>query len=254
MSILSVASMICEEICLQPQQLLNNYVASVGIIKFEEFHRYCASYRIVITEDMFEEMLANNSNYLFTESEYGWIPTQLDELDQAVEMLLTEEDDFFGYDAIAKPMWQDKFKEATEEFGVCFDLENDNDISDRVISLPQRLTLPEKCVFHCQMRKGGGDWEQPSIYFRCQLWDGYAFGHNSNPYFCFIPNHDQGNYHLIKHEDIWGSPDSNSKIEEEPDEKECWAALEDYLLELIDEEVKEHEKNDSDVEESGEKR
>jgi len=155
-------------------------------------------------------------------------------------ILLNEDKEFFGYDAISDPMWGVKFKEAEEKFGVEFNLENDDVVVERTITIPQERWEFTKCTFHCQMRKGGGDWEQPSIYFRCQLWDGHAFGLSeySNPYFCYIPNKVQGNLHLINGEKNQTSPDSDSKKDIEPNEHKCWESLKDYLKELVDKEIK----------------
>jgi hypothetical protein len=154
-------------------------------------------------------------------------------------MLLSEEKEFFGYDAISKPMWSDKFNEAQKKFGVEFNLENDDTITERVIIIPQKRWEFSKCTFHCQMRKGGGDWEAPSIYFRCQLWDGYAFGLSQydDPYFCYIPNKVQGNLHLLGEKGNQTSPDNDSKSDLEPDERKCWESLRDYLKELVDKEI-----------------
>jgi hypothetical protein len=162
--------------------------------------------------------------------------------------LLTEDKEFFGYDAISKPMWDEKFKEAKKEFGVSFSLENDDTIVERVITIPQKQWESSKCTFHCQMRKGGGDWERPSIYFRCQLWDGYAFelSQYHNPYFCFIPNKEQGNLHLLGSKGNQTSPNNDSGLDDiEPDERKCWASLNDYLKELVDKEIKEVKKGNS---------
>ena len=45
---------------------------------------------VSITEEEFVDLLANNDKYLFTESDDGWIPT---ELNQAEEILLEDKKD-----------------------------------------------------------------------------------------------------------------------------------------------------------------
>ncbi|MFA5766950.1 MAG: hypothetical protein WC919_03440 [Candidatus Paceibacterota bacterium] len=75
-----IASTISEQIGEQPQELFDRYLESVEAITFEEFQGYCSMKGITITEDMFVDLLANNREYLFTESEEGWLPTKLDEL------------------------------------------------------------------------------------------------------------------------------------------------------------------------------
>jgi hypothetical protein len=75
-----IASTISEQICDKPQELFDRYLEFVNAITFEEFQSYCLMQGIVITEDMFTDLLANNREYLFTESEEGWLPTKLDEL------------------------------------------------------------------------------------------------------------------------------------------------------------------------------
>lgn len=75
-----IASTISEQIGDKPQELFDRYVESVDVLTFEEFQGYCSMKGIIITEDMFADLLANNREYLFTESEDGWLPTNLDEL------------------------------------------------------------------------------------------------------------------------------------------------------------------------------
>lgn len=155
-----------------------------------------------------------------------------------------EKQNFFCYDALSKKMWQEKFRQATDKFDVHFDLENDDAVAERVITIPQKPQSEEKCTFHCQIRKGGGDWQLSSVYFRCELWDGYAHGISRwrDPYFCFIPNKEQGNLHLIKKK-CWLSPNNNdheSKEAPDPDEHQCWVSLKEYLTKLVEKEVQDH--------------
>jgi hypothetical protein len=86
MDISRIASTICEDADIQLQTLFNNYVASVDNIKLNGFRNYCSHRGVIITEDMFEEILASNEEYLFTESEDGWLPISLDELESELDL------------------------------------------------------------------------------------------------------------------------------------------------------------------------
>ena len=86
MDITRVAGVICEAINVQPQELLNSYVAAIGVVEFEGFSNYCSTHGIVITEDILADMLASNEKYLFTESEDGWVPTLMDELESELDL------------------------------------------------------------------------------------------------------------------------------------------------------------------------
>lgn len=81
MDVARIASVISEQIDDKPQELLNGYVKSVATITFADFSSYCSARCVHITEDTFVEMLANNGNYLFTESEEGWVSTPVGELE-----------------------------------------------------------------------------------------------------------------------------------------------------------------------------
>jgi hypothetical protein len=81
MDITRIADTICERTDTEPQELLSNYAESVGEIDFEGFGNYCLCCGITITEDTLASLLANNEEYLFTESENGWTPTLLDKLE-----------------------------------------------------------------------------------------------------------------------------------------------------------------------------
>jgi hypothetical protein len=75
-----IAATVSERAGDRPQELFNKYIESVDALTFEEFQGYCSARGIMVTEDMFTELLANNRDYLFTESDEGWLPTNLSEL------------------------------------------------------------------------------------------------------------------------------------------------------------------------------
>lgn len=86
MDISRIAGVISEQINDRPQELLDRYAESVGAVEFAGFSNYCSSRGITITEAAFAELLAGNSRFLFTESEDGWIPTLVEELEEALEI------------------------------------------------------------------------------------------------------------------------------------------------------------------------
>ena len=86
MDITRIAGTICEAVDTQPQKLLDSYVVSIGVVEFEGFSNYCLTHGITITEDILTDMLASNEKYLFTESEDGWTPTPLDELESELDL------------------------------------------------------------------------------------------------------------------------------------------------------------------------
>lgn len=75
-----IAATISECVDERPQLLFDRYVESVETVTFEEFKGYCIARGQDITENAFIELLANSDEYLFTESEKGWSPAKLDEL------------------------------------------------------------------------------------------------------------------------------------------------------------------------------
>lgn len=144
----------------------------------------------------------------------------------------------FNYNDIINEMWRKKLSSAHEEFKVYFDNENDDDVTERIITIDQDQWDHTKCQFNCEMRSAGGDWESPVLYFRCQIINGYAKGYSTytNPHFIFIPNKEQGNNHLIKTKNGWSAPDS--EIDETPNERACWESLEKHLTKLVQDEIK----------------
>lgn len=143
--------------------------------------------------------------------------------------------DFFDYSSVSDVMWDEKFKEAKEEFNVEFNLENDEATTQRTITIPQKTWEHSKCRFRCEMRYAGGDWEAPSVYFRCQLVDGYADGISKygDPHFVVIPDGDNGNeHHSRSDKGTWVAPDNESDASR-PNEKECWRYLNAYLEDMV---------------------
>lgn len=146
----------------------------------------------------------------------------------------------FDYHPIAKEMWADRFQEAKKKFNISFNLENDDEISDRVIKIDKD---PRPCRFACELRFGGGDWEFSSAYFRCQLKDGsyhdaddnYLSKYNDSSFFIVIPGKDDGNGHFVKSDKgVWGSPGNNDVSDvERPSERKAWKFLNDYLQDLV---------------------
>lgn len=151
----------------------------------------------------------------------------------------------FDYDNIAKRMWQDKLAEAKKEFKITFDTENDEPLSNRIITIPQSQWDFAKCRFKCELRSAGGDWEHPVLYFRCQLIDGYArdLTKSGDSQFCVIPKQKDGNPHLVKTKSgKFGAPNNNDisrEDVEERDEPAAWKFLERHLKELVDAEIAE---------------
>ena len=163
-------------------------------------------------------------------------------------VILQKSEDFFTYDDMANQKWRELTHEVMKTFNVYFDLENDNPMSKRVIIIPEKEWEFTKCKFRCRMYSAGGDWQYPVRYFRCQLVDGYAFGiekYRSSGMFIYIPKKTEGNYHLIAGKTgsgKWYAPDSQDYkkgIDPEPNDRDCWKALNNYLKELVDKEIEE---------------
>jgi len=98
------------------------------------------------------------------------------------------------------------------------------------------------CKFRCELRQAGGDWENPSQYFRCQLIDGYAkdISQYSDPYFCVIPDGDNGNTNLIKSDSGgWVATGNSDTDGEDLKDKKCWKFLKEYLTDLVNQAIEE---------------
>lgn len=156
-----------------------------------------------------------------------------------LQLLYEFDEDFFSYDYIANDMWKDLIHKTKKEFKIQFDLENNESTKQqRIITIPQKEWEYTECKCKCELCQAGGDWEIPVYYFKCQVISGYFLDHksHSNSYFIYIPDKTKGNYHLVKHNDLWVAPNNNDYkkgIDPEPKERDCWKSLEQYLKELV---------------------
>jgi len=151
---------------------------------------------------------------------------------------------FFDYGNLAKEEWRELLRDAQEEQGISFDTENDDATAQRAITLDQQKGAVSKPRFNCEMRRAGGDWQVPVVYFRCQLKQGWARGLSQygprGPFFIFIPSRADGNT-LVKTSKVgdgkgkWSAADNQGSRKSEiqkPDERSCWAALKKHLQDL----------------------
>lgn len=157
---------------------------------------------------------------------------------------------FFDYKDLSKDMWQKKVKEAQDEHGISFDLENDTDIGQREIDIPQdHWDWFKYCKFRCELYSACGDWQNPVLYFRCQLRDGYARDLHGGDHFIFVPSKDEGNVNLIKDGSKWRASEdddfkvSQRKAQHKPNEHKAWLGLKRYLRKLVDDEIAAVKKN-----------
>lgn len=136
----------------------------------------------------------------------------------------------FDTNQTMKYLWLKQTEEAMKKFNIHFDLEN-YDASSKDGDVKTYKTGDKS--FKYQKCWAGGDWQQPSILYRCQLVDGYVDGMSqygqTNGCFVFIPNDKEGNVHLQKTEkgDLV-PPDDNDK-NPKPDENLCLQSLKKYL-------------------------
>jgi len=149
----------------------------------------------------------------------------------------------FNYDNISKEMWREKISEAQKESNITFDTENDEPISNRSITIPQKFWEHATCRFKCELRSAGGDWQHQIYYFRCQLSDGHAEGLSkySNSQFCVIPGKKDGNPHLATTKSGFTAP-NNSDVSTtdvaEKSEPNSWKFLKRHLKQLVDAEIR----------------
>ncbi len=159
---------------------------------------------------------------------------------------LTED---FNYDILADEKWRELLKEAMDDAGINFDTENDDakHKNERIIKVGTDLagsTSPRKYAkFRCQIRAAGGDWQQMSYYFRCQIIDGWAHDFRfdremstyTNNMFCMIPPKDGGNVHLLEKDGRMFPPDQHDKEEMVPNAAACWEWLTKQLTKMVHE-------------------
>ena len=147
-----------------------------------------------------------------------------------IKSIIIEYETYFNHKQIFKNLWTKLSKEEQEKSKIFFDLENDDDINNRVIKIRNNRYL-------CQLCQAGGDWEVGVYYFRCQLDKGYTINNISqyNEYggcFVYIPGKNS-NLFLIEKDDKLYTPNNNDlellKEEREKIKKLCWKELNQYL-------------------------
>ena len=106
----------------------------------------------------------------------------------------------FNYDRISREMWDKKLQHAMKKFGISFDTENNDKIDEKTITIEQKHWETTKCQIICQAWAAGGDWETSTMYFKCQVKEGYfnidGESMMSDAFFIFIPDNKNGNYQL----------------------------------------------------------
>lgn len=153
---------------------------------------------------------------------------------------------FFDYKDLSNDMWRDKVKEAQDKYGVHFDLENDYDVAQREIEVDQdEWEHFSKVKFRCELFSAGGDWENPVLYFRCQLFKGYARDLSQGDHFIYIPSQGEGNTSLVKGKDGWHASDNSdtTKDESKPNQYKAWQGLKKYLQKLVKDKIAENRKD-----------
>ena len=165
---------------------------------------------------------------------------------------VNKDQDVFTYDAMSKDLWYGAFQEAAEHFNTHFDLENNDPVKD---GSQKQITIKDgdsTWKFNCQMMKAGGDWEDPSLYFRCQLVTGPFYGSDAIPesdimfpgkdisqysdsaYFVLIPPPEAGNTHLVPKDNGEGYVATTDQYDEiELDYKAAWNWVEQYLTDYV---------------------
>lgn len=182
--------------------------------------------------------------------------TNASEEDKALLLGIQESDDEeldLDYRRVINNYWGDKITSHMEECGISFDRENDEKIGHRIITIDQDEWETTKCKASCEAWVGGGDWEMPTMYFRCQVQEGYFNVDNetlmSDAFFVFIPNDREGNVQLTENNGKLMPIDGDSKESKKLkySEKDCWYSLKKYLEDCVQKEtqkVREYNKND----------
>lgn len=151
----------------------------------------------------------------------------------------------FDYSYMAKEKWQELLKEMMDVSDVSFDLENDYNIGDdKLITVhveDENSDHPIKDQVRCQLFEAGGDWQEPTCYFRCQVASGRFYcsctdkllSQYDNSMFCLIPPKNEGNYHLKEEDGKYFPSDADcTKDNDEKitySEKDCWEWLKNML-------------------------
>lgn len=159
---------------------------------------------------------------------------------------------FFNYNEIADAMWSGLINKAHDHFNIYFDHENDEAAgSGKVftveVSRPPENIYPLKYEFKCRMHKAGGDWQEPSCYFRCQITSGSFYdifgrypgniGTHKNSCFVVIPGISDGNSRLVAKDNGAGLVAMDHNYQQDPpelDERKAWKFLEDYLHTMVE--------------------
>lgn len=171
-----------------------------------------------------------------------------------------DRDHLFSYKELEKDYWTDIWQKAKEHFNTRFDWENNNESKDETPKTfifkrqdPERADLENVFRVRCQMWFAGGDWEYPSIYFRCQLlensFNGLGsiktylgdFGIYGNSHVILIPPKEAGNNHLTKGKKGWvalNNGEVNDDKVEDLEPKKAWQWVEDYFRKMINNHVK----------------
>lgn len=163
----------------------------------------------------------------------------------------------FTYSELEKTLWNDVFKEAMKYFQISFDLENnDPDSSElpKIIRICRPSTdkvqrgkqIPmDEFTVSCQLWFAGGDWEYPSMYFKCQLIEDSFYGLGSmktyrgdfssygKPHIILIPPPSAGNSNLIPGKNGLVAIQDNGLKSRELDKGKAWKWLEDYFMKTV---------------------
>ena len=169
---------------------------------------------------------------------------------KVLQKSINKDNDTFTYDKIAQDMWIKEWKRAKEHFNIRFDWENNESSKERKVIVIKNNEDSYK--FNCELFIAGGDWENSSYYFRCQLVDGSiyaveayegeeapmlpfpgAISQYNGSHFILIPPKEAGNTRLIAGKDGWIASQDNDDVPE-LNSKAAWTWLKKYLENLIE--------------------
>lgn len=153
----------------------------------------------------------------------------------------------FDHYHLIKDRWKDLVREAMGRQNIHFDLENDDSIGkERIISVGEYEDINKEtkpCRFLVRACKAGGDWQNPTLYFRVQVYgdsklpgDLDFIGYGTDKCFVYIPV--DGNNNLKEVSDKKGgsklvpTEDGNGEKYVEIDETSCMKDLRAFLLKL----------------------
>lgn len=187
---------------------------------------------------------------------------------------IKEDEPAFTYDELAKDMWFDIIGKAKKYYNISFDLENNDPAKDEkakiiTISRPSedkiqsgKTPMKDEFKVRCQLWFAGGDWEQPCMYFKCQLIKNTFYGLGSiktylgdlgeyrSSHWVIIPPKDAGNTHLIERknggwtaitdEDLTGG---EKTPELEPNK--AWKWLKEHFMKMVNDHIAGKNKKES---------